>query len=66
MELLKKHVDTVVVLGGILGAMLWMNGKFNDVDRRLIRIETILIMKGIMPSDMAAHNDKNLKKEINQ
>lgn len=64
MELLKKHVDTVVVLGGILGAMLWMNGKFNDVDRRLIRIETILIMKGIMPSELATHNDKIVKKEL--
>jgi hypothetical protein len=63
MELLKKHVDTVVVLGGILGAMLWMNGKFNDVDRRLIRIETILIMKGIMPSEMVAQHDKVIKKE---
>jgi hypothetical protein len=66
MELLKKHVDTVVVLGGILSAMLWMNGKFNDVDRRLIRIETILIMKGIMPSEMIDHNDKTIKKEISQ
>jgi hypothetical protein len=62
MELLKKHVDTVVVLGGILGAMLWMNGKFNDVDRRLIRIETILIMKGIMPSELAVHSEKEIKK----
>lgn len=53
MELIKKHVDTIIVLGGILGAILWMNGKFNDVDRRLIRIETVLIMKDLMPRELA-------------
>ena len=31
MEWFKKHTDTVVVLGGILSAIIWMNGKFSDV-----------------------------------
>lgn len=53
MEFFKKHVDTVIILSGILASVLWMNGKFNDVDRRLIRIETVMIMKGIMPEIFA-------------
>lgn len=54
MEWFKKHTDTVIVLGGILGAMIWMNGKFNDLEIRLVKIETILVIKGIMPSELAA------------
>lgn len=56
MDLLKKHVDTVVVLGAIVTSMLWMNGKFNEIDRRFSDVEkdlavvkTVLMMKGIMP-----------------
>ena len=52
MEWFKKHTDTVIVISAILGAMLWMNGKFNDLEIRLVRIETVLIMKGIMPTDV--------------
>ena len=61
MEWLKKHSDTVMVLSGILGSVLWMNGKFNDVDRRLIRIETVMILKGIMPTEFIA-NDQGERK----
>lgn len=53
MEWFKKHVDTVVVLGVMFSGFLWMNGKFNDIDRRLIRMETVLILKGIMPEALA-------------
>lgn len=52
MDWFKKHVDTVFVLGGIFGAMFWMNGKFNKIDQRLSNIETILILKGIMPKEL--------------
>jgi hypothetical protein len=60
MEWLKKHTDTVIVLGGILGSVFWMNGKFNEVDERIndlkneiSTIKTILILKGIMPESFA-------------
>ena len=52
MEWFRKHTDTVMILTGILGSVLWMNGKFNDLDRRLIKIETVLIMQKIMPSEL--------------
>ncbi|NJL55098.1 hypothetical protein HC928_07835 [bacterium] len=39
MEVLKKYVDTTVVLGGIFAGFLWMNGKFNDIDKRFYEME---------------------------
>lgn len=61
MDWFARHIDTVVVLGGILGVMLWMNGRFSDVEKditnlekRLIKIEAVLILRGIMPAEMSA------------
>lgn len=55
---LKRHADTVVIMVGILGSFLWMTGKINDIEKKLIRIETVLIMKGIMPPDIAMAEKK--------
>lgn len=56
MELLKKHVDTVIVLGGILSAVLWMNHKFTEVDGRFTQVDArfaelekdIAVIKAVM------------------
>jgi hypothetical protein len=60
MEWLKKHTDTVIVIGSILSCMIWMNGKFSDIDHRFSDIEkdlavlkTMLIMRNIMPTELA-------------
>ncbi len=60
MEWLKKHTDTVIVLGAILSSVLWMNGKFSHIDHRFAYFEkemavmkTVLIMQKIMPAEMA-------------
>jgi hypothetical protein len=67
MELFKKHVDTVIILTAFATAILWMNGRFNEVDRQfgavdkkfaevhqeLAVIKTVLIMKNIMPVELA-------------
>ena len=58
MEWFKKHIDTVIVLTGILSSLVWMNGKFNEIDKRLVRIETVLIMKDLMPKELAIKNEK--------
>lgn len=39
MEWMKKHVDTVIILGGILTAVLWMNGKFNEIDAKFAAVD---------------------------
>lgn len=56
MDFFRKHVDTLAVLTGILGSLIWMNGKFNKIETDLAVIKTVLIMKGIMPSDLATKN----------
>lgn len=35
MEWFKKHTDTVIVLGAILSSVLWMNGKFSELEKEL-------------------------------
>lgn len=61
MDWMKKHVDTVMILTAFGACLLWMNGKFNEVDRQFAEVhqelavmKTVLIMKNIMPADLAA------------
>jgi len=53
MDWFKKHTDAVLVLGGILTSVLWMNGKFNDIDRRLVKMETVMMMQGTLKNELA-------------
>jgi hypothetical protein len=64
MEIIKKHVDTVIIPGAVISSVLWMNGKFNSVDVRFGQIEkdvaiikTIMILKNIMPPELI-HKDE--------
>jgi len=66
MELFRKHIDTIVILGAIISSMLWMNGKFNEIDRQIMQLEkeiaivkTVMVMKNIMPSELAAKQEDN-------
>ena len=61
MKWFEKHADTVMVLGGILASVMWMNGQFNDVrkeireiDKRLSKVETILYVRGLVSHQLAA------------
>jgi hypothetical protein len=53
MEWIKKHVDTVIILTAFGSSILWMNGKFNDLEKDMAVIKTVLIMKNIMPVELA-------------
>jgi len=68
----KAHADAISVIGAICLSMTWMNGKFNDVqtrfgqvDKKISEIEkeiavvkTVLLMKNILPSELAAKEEK--------
>ena len=54
MEWFKKHTDTVIVLSAIIASMLWMNSKFNDLEKDILVIKTVLVMKNIMPNELAS------------
>jgi hypothetical protein len=57
MEWFKKHVDTVIILGGILIATLWMTSKINELEKEIAIIKTVLILKNIMPAELAKCHD---------
>lgn len=71
MDWIKKHVDTVIILGAFGSAVLWMNSKFNEVDRQFAQVDkqfadihqelavmkTVLIMKNIMPVELASNHE---------
>lgn len=56
MDWFKKHVDTMIILGAFATSMLWMNGKFNSLEKDMAVMKTVLIMKNIMPVEMATHD----------
>lgn len=56
-EFISKHIDTVIVLGGILSAFMWMNSNLKEIndkmaslDKRLTVIETVMMCNKNMPS----------------
>jgi hypothetical protein len=53
MDWMKKHVDTVIILTAFGACLLWMNGKFNEIEKELTIVKTVLIMKNIMPVELA-------------
>ncbi len=60
MEWFTKHADALSVISAIIISMIWMNGKFNDVEREISSlktdiaiVKTVLIMKQIMPPELA-------------
>lgn len=71
MDLLKKHVDTVIILGAFASAFLWMNASINEVKKEIAGIQkevseiqkeiaiikTVLLMKNILPAELAQKED---------
>lgn len=57
MDWFKKHVDTVIILGGILTSIIWMNAKFNNIEKDVAVIKAVLIMKNILPPELAKENN---------
>ncbi len=65
MNLIKKHVDTVIVLGGILSSVFWMNHKFTEIDNRFVSLEkdmavmkAVLMIKGQFPKELMAASEE--------
>lgn len=64
----KKHVDASIIISSIVISMLWMNGKFNEVDKKfsclekdIAVIKTVLVMKQIMPQELAKYEEEGKK-----
>ena len=70
MDWMKKHADTLIILSAFASSVLWMNGRFNEVDKRFSDLEkdmaimkTCLIMKNIMPIELAGKDQRIVKEK---
>lgn len=66
MEWFKQHVDAVIVIGAILTLVLWMNTRFNELEKNLSEmnkeiaiIKTVLVMKNVMPIELGNRKEEN-------
>ncbi len=64
MDTLKKHIDTIIILTAFASALLWINGKFNDLEKEIYCVKTevailktVMVMKNIMPVELAHKED---------
>lgn len=52
-----KHADSCAVIVTIIitvfGSMMWMNGKFNELEKEIAIMKTVMIMQKIMPTELA-------------
>ncbi len=67
-EWFKKHSDTLSIITSVILSVLWMNSQFNAINNRFNELEkeitivkTVLIMKNIMPVELAKCEHKNEK-----
>lgn len=65
----RKHIDTAAIVSVVVGAALWMNSSMNTLEMRLGNrignvekdiaiIKTVLVMKGMLPPEMASAEHK--------
>jgi len=53
MNWFSKHADSIAVIATISGAVIWMNGRFNALEKDVTIIKNVLIMKNILPAELA-------------
>ncbi len=53
MDWFKKHADTFAILGTFALCFWNMNEKINAIEKDVTIIKTVLIMKNIMPNELA-------------
>lgn len=59
MDWFKKHTDAVMIIGAIAASMIWMNGKFNEIEKDIDVIKAVLVLKNIMPTELDNVNVKD-------
>ena len=57
MDWIKSHIDLLVMLTAFASSILWMNGKFNDIEKDICIIKTVLVLKNILPAELAKNDE---------
>ncbi len=55
---LKKHADTMIILASFGAACIWMSGKFSELEKEMAVVKTVLIMRDLMPKELAKNEVK--------
>ncbi len=55
----EKHVGTFAIIGTIIVSILWINTKFNEIEKDVAILKTVMIMKNIMPAELAHYTKEN-------
>lgn len=58
-SIFKKHIDTIIVMGGILGSFLWMQGNFSALQKDVTVIKTVLLMQNLVKPEAFAYGHEN-------
>ena len=53
MDWFKKHADTIVILSSFVMCFWTLNEKISKIESDIIVIKTVLVMKNIMPAELA-------------
>jgi hypothetical protein len=57
MEAIKQHAETAVIILTIISSLLcstiWLTSKFNNLEKDMAVIKAVLVMKNIMPAELA-------------
>lgn len=55
MEWFKQHADTIAIIAVFAGCFWTLNEKINSIDKDLAVIKAVLVMKNIMPVEIAKY-----------
>ena len=58
MDWFKKHADTLVILSSFAMCFWVLNEKISQVEKDITVIKTIMVMKNIMPTELAKIEQK--------
>lgn len=62
---LRHHLDLIVMLSAFATSMLWLNGKFNEIEKDIAVIKAVMVMKNIMPGELAKCPSGKTAEKIN-
>lgn len=58
MEWFKNHSDTIVILSSFAFCFWILNEKINDIGKDVAMIKRVLVMKNMMPAELAKSKDE--------
>jgi len=58
MEWFKNHADTIAIISSFAFCFWNLNEKINHIDKEVAIVKTVLILKNILPNELAVKEEK--------